>query len=135
MRKIPISTENTPESMAQNVKNIADYVEKAKAAGIANVNGMGVTFLIDGENSGVGYLYAPNGGSTLVTGIITYDDTAAGPTAFFIDNEGLYNEREIVIKDLSNQITSDMLVEGALSSEKVNNVAAVLLISSHCWCR
>ena len=54
---IPISTENTTESMAQNVKNIADYVEKAKAAGIANVNGMAVTCIIDGDYSGVGYLY------------------------------------------------------------------------------
>ena len=51
---IPISTENTTESMAQNVKNIADYVEKAKAAGIANVYGMAVTCSIDEGYSGVG---------------------------------------------------------------------------------
>lgn len=110
---IPISTENTTESKAQNVKNIADYVEKAKAAGIANVNGMGVTCLIDDEYSGVGYLYSYNGGPIWVTGIITYDDTATSPTAFFVDNEGLYNKRDVVIKDLSDQVTSDMLVEGA----------------------
>ena len=54
---IHISTENTPESMAQNVKNIADYIEKAKAAGVANVDGMGVTCFIDCSYSGVGYLY------------------------------------------------------------------------------
>lgn len=110
---IPISTENTAESMAQNVKNIADYVEKAKAAGVANVNGMAVTCIIDDEYSGVGYLYSYNGGPIWVTGIITYDDTAVSPTAFFVDNEGLYNKRDVVIKDLSDQVTSDMLVEGA----------------------
>ena len=37
---IAISTENTTESMAQNVRNIADFVAKAKAAGIVDVNGM-----------------------------------------------------------------------------------------------
>lgn len=110
---IPISTENTTESMAQNVRNIADYVEKAKAAGVANVNGMAVTCIIDDEYSGVGYLYSYNGGPIWVTGIITYDDTAVSPTAFFVDNEGLYNKRDVVIKDLSDQVTSDMLVEGA----------------------
>ena len=45
---IPISTENTPESMAQNVKNIADYVEKAKAAGIDTTKSFGVTLEIEG---------------------------------------------------------------------------------------
>lgn len=110
---ISISTDNTTESKAQNAKNIADYVEKAKAAGIASVNGMAVTCIIDNDYSGVGYLYSYNGGPIWVTGIITYDDTASSPTAFFVDNEGLYSKREVVIKDLSDQVTSDMLVEGA----------------------
>ena len=35
---IDISTLNTAESKAQNVRNIADFVAKAKAAGIADVN-------------------------------------------------------------------------------------------------
>lgn len=109
---IPISTENTPESMAQNVKNIADYVEKAKAAGMADVNGMGVTCIIDNDYSAVGYLYSYNGGPILVTGIKTYDDTELPPTAFFVD-EGLYKKGEVLVKGLSDQITSDMLVEGA----------------------
>lgn len=107
---IPISTENTPESMAQNVKNIADYVEKAKAAGIADVNGMAVTCLIDDDYSGVGYLY---GASIWVTGIITYDETVSPPTIFVVVGDGLYLGREVVIKDLFDQVTSDMLVQGA----------------------
>lgn len=107
---IPISTENTPESMAQNVKNIADYVEKAKAAGIANVDGMGVTCLINNGYSGVGYLYV-GGGSFWVSGIITYDD-ALNPTVFTV-NDGAYSENELVIKSGDDQVTSNMLVEGA----------------------
>lgn len=109
---IPISTKNTPESMAQNVKNIADYVEKAKAAGVANVNGMAVTCIIDNDYSGVGYFYSYEGEPIWVVGIITYDDMLS-PTIFSVDNEGRYDEREVVIKGLSSQVTSDMLVEGA----------------------
>ena len=45
---IPISTENTPEPMAQNVENIADYVEKAKAAGIDTTKSFRITFEIEG---------------------------------------------------------------------------------------
>ena len=67
---IPISTENTPESMAQNVKNIADYVEKAKAAGLANVDGMAVTCIIDGDYSAVGYLYREED----FVGVVLYDN-------------------------------------------------------------
>lgn len=110
---IPISTENTPESMAQNVKNIADYVEKAKAAGIEDVNGMAVTCLIDDDCSGVGYLYSYNGAPIWVIGIITYDDSVVSPTVFIVDDEGFCGEREVVMKDLLGQVTSDMLVEGA----------------------
>ena len=45
---IPISTENTPESKAQNVKNIADYVEKAQAAGVETPKSFGITLEIEG---------------------------------------------------------------------------------------
>lgn len=108
---IPISTENTPESMAQNVKNIAGYVEKAKAAGITDVNGMAVTCIINNDYSGVGYLYRVVGGSFWVSGIITYDD-ALNPTVFTV-NDGTYLENELVIKSGDDQVTSNMLVEGA----------------------
>lgn len=105
---IPISTENTPESMAQNVKNIADHVEKAKAAGVANVNGMAVTCLIDNDYSGVGYLY----GDTAICGIKT-NDALEAPSFFDVDPSGSYHENEVLVKGLSDQITSDLLVEGA----------------------
>lgn len=106
---IAISSENTTESKAQNVRNIADFIAKAKAAGIADVNGMAVSCIKDYDYSGVGYLYGENS----ICGIITYDDTAVSPTAFFVNNEGLYQKRDVIIKDLSNQVTSDMLVTGA----------------------
>lgn len=103
---IPISTENTPESIAQNVKNIADYVEKAKAAGIADVNGMAVTCIIDGDNSAVGYLY----GEDVFVGILLYDDNSL---YYVLISNGSYTESSVVIKDASSQVTSDMLVQGA----------------------
>lgn len=104
---IPISTENTPESMAQNVKNIADYVEKAKAAGIANVNGMAITFIIDNDFSGVGYLY---GGSS-ICGIEIYNDESA--YYIVVDNTGYCNEDGIILKGDENTVTSQMLAQGA----------------------
>ena len=106
---IPISTENTPESMAQNVKNIADYVEKAKAAGIADVNGMAVTCIIDGENSGVGYLYVTNT-QVLICGILAYEDSSVSCISVI---DGTYGESPIVVEGHTGQVTSDMLVEGA----------------------
>nr|DAD91569.1 MAG TPA: hypothetical protein [Myoviridae sp. ctx322] len=105
---IPISTENTPESMAQNVKNIADYVAKAKAAGIVDVNGMAVSCIINNNYSGVGYLY----GDTSICGIET-DNGLEAPFFFVVDPDGSYGEGEVLVKGLSDQITSDMLVEGA----------------------
>lgn len=109
---IPISTENTPESMAQNVKNIADYVEKAKAAGIADVNGMAVSCIINNDYSGVGYIYKVGGG-VYINGIITYED-ASNPFTFAVQGgDGTYSESELVTRSSNNQITSDMLVEGA----------------------
>lgn len=105
---IPISMEDTPESMAQNVKNIADYVEKAKAAGIANVDGMGVTCIINNNYSAVGYLYR----DTSICGI-EIDNGLEAPVFFVVDPDGTYGENSVLINGLSDQITSDMLVEGA----------------------
>lgn len=107
---IPISTENTPESMAQNVKNIADYVEKAKAAGIANVDGMGVTCLINGGISGLGYIYV-TGNSFDLIGMMMGDDMV--DNAFFMVSGGEFNSRKIAFEGTVDTVTSDMLVEGA----------------------
>ena len=106
---IPISSENTPESIAQNVKNIADYVEKAKAAGIADVNGMGVTCLIDDYFSGVGYIFGNTNVS--IQGIKIPDDIVNN--AVFTIVNGRYDERFIVGVDELDKVTSNMLVQGA----------------------
>ena len=106
---IPISTENTPESMAQNVKNIADYVKKAKAAGITDVNGMGVTCLIDDYFSGVGYIFGNTNVS--IQGIKIPDDIV--DNAVFTISNGRYDERFIVGVDELDKVTSNMLVQGA----------------------
>ena len=106
---IPISTDNTPESIAQNVKNIADYVEKAKAAGIADVNGMGVTCLIDDYFSGVGYIFGNTNVS--IQGIKIPDDIVNN--AVFTIFNGRYDERFIVGVDELDKVTSNMLVQGA----------------------
>lgn len=112
---IPISTENTPESIAQNVKNIADYVEKAKAAGIANVDGMAITCLIDDGYSGVGSIGSLPGNIEIsICGIITYDGIPLeNPTFFAIDPDGTYRENNVLIEHSKDIITSDMLVQGA----------------------
>lgn len=103
---IPISTDNTPESIAQNVKNIADYVEKAKAAGIADVNGIGVTCIIDDDCSAVGYLYRESD----FVGILPYDDNTLSYVSII---NGSYNNLGIILEGSSNQVTSNMLVQGA----------------------
>lgn len=107
---IPISTENTPESMAQNVKNIADYVEKAKAAGIANVNGMAVTCLIDDGYSGVGYLNEDT--NIYICGIEIFDDSS-NPMYFSVYPNGTYVEVQIIMENSPSIVTSNMLVQGA----------------------
>lgn len=107
---IPISTENTTESMAQNVKNIADYIEKAKAAGIANVNGMAATCLIEGDYSGVGYVYATGNSLTLI-GIQIYDDIVEN--VFFSVTDGNYMEKRIASEGVSDIVDSNMLAQGA----------------------
>ena len=103
---IPISTENTPESMAQNVKNIADYVEKAKAAGVANVDGMAVTCIIDGDYSAVGYLYREED----FVGVVLYDDNLLSYVSII---NGSCNILDIITRGASNQVTSSMLDKGA----------------------
>lgn len=104
---IAISSENTTESKAQNVRNIEDFVAKAKAAGIADVNGMAVTCLIDYDYSGVGYIY----GVAAFIGITLYDDNRLFYA--FIGEDGTYNQDAIIIKNRTNQVTSNMLDTGA----------------------
>ena len=106
---IPISTDNTTESMAQNVKNITDYIEKAKAVGIEDVNGMAVTCLIDDFFSGVGYIMGNT--DVAIQGIKIPDDIV--DNAVFTIYNGRYDERFIVGVDEANKVTSSMLVQGA----------------------
>lgn len=103
---IPISTEDTPEAHVQNVKNIADYIEKAKAAGIADVTGMGVTCLIDEDYSAVGYLYG-----IIFIGITLYDDNRLFYA--YINESGRYDKIAIITENTTNQVTSEMLDKGA----------------------
>ncbi len=111
---IPISTENTPESMAQNMQNIADYVEKAKAAGIANVNGMGVTCMMDDyyHYSGVGYLFLL-GEKFIVQGVLIKDDLIENK-CFALFDDGEYFERGLIVSGNERaEVSSDMLAKGA----------------------
>lgn len=105
---IAISIENTTESKAQNVRNIADFIAKAKAAGIADVNGMAVTCFINDACSGVGYL----SGDTSICGIET-DTGLEAPYYFVIDPDGTYTENIVLVNGSSDQITSLMLTQGA----------------------
>lgn len=107
---IAISTENTTESKAQNVRNIANFVAKAKAAGIADVNGMAVTCIIDDGFSGVGYLYGNT--DIIVSGIITFDD-GTEPYYFLIQSDGFYSENIILMGNSQSRVTSSMLTKGA----------------------
>lgn len=109
---IAISTENTTESKAQNVRNITDFVAKAKAAGIADVNGMAVTCLIDNGDSGVGNLYLFGDGSYLILCIATLDDLS-GHYIFRVNSVGEYTENSVVVNNINDQITSQMLTQGA----------------------
>lgn len=109
---IAISTANTTESTAQNVKNIADFVAKAKAAGIVDVNGMAVTCLIDNEYSGVGYFYPHSAGIYDIFGVVSSDDINMN-SVFTVNSTGEYDENTIITATLSSAITSDMLSQGA----------------------
>lgn len=106
---IPISTEDTPEANAQNVKNITNYIEKAKAAGIEDVNGMAVTCIINDAYSGVGYIMGNT--DVAILGIKITDDLVNN-TAFIIYG-GVYFERTVIAVGTSNKVDSDMLNEGA----------------------
>lgn len=108
---IAISTENTTESKAQNVKNIADYIEKAKAAGVADVNGMAVTCLIDNDYSGVGYLY-DSGGDILIQGVLIKDDLVDN-MCFNVFNLGDYTQQELITSTSIEAVTPSMLSQGA----------------------
>lgn len=107
---IAISTLNTTESKAQNVRNIADFVAKAKAAGITDVDGMAVTCLLSSGYSGVGYLYGAT--NTNICGIISYDDVS-NPYTFSVNSAGEYLENMIVTEEAINVVTSSMLAKGA----------------------
>lgn len=108
---IAISTENTTKSKAQNVKNIADFVAKAKAAGIADVNGMAVTCLIDNDYSGVGYLYV-SGGNILIQGVLIKDDLIDN-MCFNVFYFGDYIQQELITSTSSGAVISSMLDTGA----------------------
>lgn len=100
---IAISSENTTDSKAQNVRNIADFVAKAKAAGITDVNGMAVSCIIDNDYSGVGYFYY----STSICGIKTYEDIS-NPCTFAVVN-GEYSENLIVIDGEAGYLNKSVL--------------------------
>ena len=109
---IAISTENTTESMAQNVRNIADFVAKAKAAGIADVNGMAVSCIIDDDYSGVGYLYPTGFGPYIILGV-GLTDILDELYVFKVALLGDYEDNQVIVNGVGNQITSQMLTRGA----------------------
>lgn len=109
---IAISTENTTESKAQNVRNIADFVAKAKAAGIADVNGMAVSCIIDDDYSGVGYFYLCGSGAYMILGVISCDDLSEH-YVFCVGDTGAYSENSILTATTNNIVTSSMLDQGA----------------------
>lgn len=106
---IPISTENTPESMAQNVKNIADYVEKAKAAGIDTTKSFRVTLEIEGYPLegiyDIQYSYA--------CGLQITDDGYALLYNIDVTTGEVFTPCEIVTARSIQKVTSDMLAKGA----------------------
>lgn len=109
---IAISTENTTESKAQNVRNIANFVAKAKAAGIADVNGMAVSCIIDDDYSGVGYFYLCGSGAYMILGVISCDDLSEH-YVFCVGDTGVYSENSILTATTNNIVTSSMLTQGA----------------------
>lgn len=109
---IDISTLNTTESKAQNVRNIADFVAKAKAAGIADVNGMAVSCIIDNDYSAVLAFYYYSDNIISMFGVSVHDD----PSEQFVirvSDDGYYTETPIVTPQNTNIITSEMLTRGA----------------------
>ena len=106
---IPISTENTTESKAQNVKNIADYVEKAKAAGIDTTKSFRLTFTIEGypvEGSyDIQYSY--------ICGLQITDDGFAFLYNIDVTTGEVFTPCEIVTARSMQKVTSSMLDKGA----------------------
>lgn len=106
---IPISTENTTESMAQNVKNIADYVEKAKAAGVDTTKSFRLTLEIDGypvEGS-----YDPSNG--YIYGLELTDDGFAYLDVVNTTVGNVYFHIEFITPNSEQKVTSSMLAQGA----------------------
>lgn len=87
---IAISTLNTTESNAQNVRNITDFVAKAKAAGITDVDGMSVTCLLSSGYSGVGYLHFVDGNYTLQG--VEIQEELEHSTCFLVWDDGSYKK-------------------------------------------
>lgn len=104
---IAISTENTTKSKTQNVKNIADFVAKAKAAGIADVNGMAVTCLLSSGYSGVGYLHFVDGNYTLQG--VEIQEELERSTCFCVWDDGSYKKTYLI----TGEVTSQDLTKGA----------------------
>ena len=98
---IDISTLNTAESNAQNVRNIADFVAKAKAAGIADVDGMAVTCLLSSGYSGVGYLHFVDGNYTLQG--VEIQEELERSTCFLVWDDGSYKNTNLITGDVTSQ--------------------------------
>ena len=104
---IAISTLNTTESNAQNVRNIADFVAKAKAAGITDVDGMAVTCLLSSGYSGVGYLHFVDGNYTLQG--VEIQEELERSNCFLVWDDGSYKNTNLITGD----VTSQDLAKGA----------------------
>ena len=104
---IAISTLNTTESNAQNVRNITDFVATAKAAGITDVDGMSVTCLLSSGYSGVGYLHFVDGNYTL-QGVEIQEDLDHS-TCFLVWDDGSYKKTNLI----TGEVASQMLTQGA----------------------
>ena len=98
---IAISTLNTTESNAQNVRNIADFVAKAKAAGITDVDGMAVTCLLSSGYSGVGYLHFVDGNYTLQG--VEIQEELDHSTCFLVWDDGSYKNTNLITGDVTSQ--------------------------------
>lgn len=106
---IDISFDDTPESNAQNVKNIADYIEKAKAAGVDTTSPFKVFLLLDGyPTEGIYDTYY----SCIYSLKITDDGFAY---IYTLDGETgkIRQHHEIVTENSEQKVTSSMLDEGA----------------------
>ena len=104
---IPISTENTPESMAQNVKNIADYVEKAKAAGIDTTKSFRLTLEIEG------YPVEGSYDTRYIYGLQITDDAFAFLYDIDVRTGEVFTPFEFVTARSMQKVTSSMLDKGA----------------------